>query len=218
MSGIPDTGPDNPFAPPRPFRPYPPPVAPARPLNRLAVAAFVTGLLGLAPLALPLGFLALRRRPGRRRGRGLAWAGIAVSLLWIATLAIAVGWAVSQVGPHRDAAGAVVSAGRVLPDDVRIGDCVRSLGTARQVGPLVLVPCAGPDGGQVFAAFDLPASGWPGEPAVRRGAETGCAARYATAGRQDVASEIWFLYPTGATRWWLGDHRVVCLVVPQRPR
>jgi hypothetical protein len=217
MSG----NPDNPFAAPRPFRPYPPPVAARRPLNRLAVASFVTGLLGLAPVALPLAFVALRRRPPgpvRRRGRGLAWAGIGLSLLWIAVLAVAVGWAVTQVGPRRDDAGAVVAAGRVRPDDVRTGDCVRTLGTrstGAKVGSLVLVPCGEPNGGQVFAAFDLPDSGWPGEPAAQDGAERGCTARYAVAGRQDAASDIWFLYPTGPAQWRLGDHRVVCLVVPQ---
>lgn len=211
--------PPNPFAAPQRYVPYPPPVAARRPLSGFAVAALVTGLLGLAPAAVAFGVVALVRIPRRRqRGRVAAWLGIGLALLWLVATGLTAWFLLARAGPQRDAAGAVVRSGTVLPNGLRAGDCVRDVGTDQQggpVGPVLAVPCPGPHGGEVFASFDLPAGGWPGSDPARAAAEEGCSARYARAGRQDVASDIWFLYPTGATQWRLGDRRVVCLVAPQ---
>lgn len=73
----------RPSAPPPPGAWPRPPGAPAR-TSRLAIAALVTGLLGLVPVATGLAIGALVRT-GRRgeRGRGLAVGGLVASAAWV---------------------------------------------------------------------------------------------------------------------------------------
>src|SRR5580693_1693760 len=54
-----------------------------RPVSRWSIAAFLLGLVSLAPLSVIAGIVALvKARDGRESGRGLAIAGIVISLLW----------------------------------------------------------------------------------------------------------------------------------------
>ncbi|MGP3971567.1 septum formation family protein [Streptomyces sp. 6N223] len=89
----PPPGSPQPYAPPPAQQPW----APARPpFSGMAVAAFVTSLFVLFPLALVLGLIALSRltdgdaQQRRQRGKGLAIAAVALASVQIAVLAVVV--------------------------------------------------------------------------------------------------------------------------------
>ena len=55
----------------------------SRPVSRWAIAAFLLGVVSLVPLSVIAGIVALAKaRDGRESGRGLAIAGIVISVLW----------------------------------------------------------------------------------------------------------------------------------------
>lgn len=84
-----------------------------------------------------------------------------------------------------------------------------------EVSDIKVQPCAQPNGGKVFAVFDLPAGKWPGLTEVQTAAEKGCTDRYKASNQQaDQPSSIWYLHPVD-TSWALGDHGVTCLVAPK---
>lgn len=54
-----------------------------RPVSRWAIAAFLLGVVSLVPLSVIAGIVALvKARHGQESGRGLAIAGIVISMLW----------------------------------------------------------------------------------------------------------------------------------------
>lgn len=64
------------------------PPGPDRPVNRWAVATFALGLVSLIPLSLLSGVVALvKTRDGKESGRGLAFAGLVICMLWAAVWA-----------------------------------------------------------------------------------------------------------------------------------
>src|SRR3954468_24072385 len=103
--------------------------------DRYAVAAFVTSLPGLVPIAVVLAGVALRRiRRTGGRGKRFAYGALAISLGWVIAIGVAV--TLNLVGEHRAGIGrtvsiAQVSVGRCFDADldaetlrlVRIADC-----------------------------------------------------------------------------------------------
>jgi hypothetical protein len=72
-----------PDQPPPPYAPGPPPQ------DGVSIAALVTGLLGMVLVSLVLSIVGLTRTAGgRRRGRGLAVAGLVLSVAWAVVLAL----------------------------------------------------------------------------------------------------------------------------------
>jgi hypothetical protein len=129
--------------PQQPQQPYgPPPWQPARPpYNGLAVAAFVTALVLLFPLALVLGLIALvRLTDGRstQRGKGLAIAGVALAGVQIAVLAVVV--PVAVINADDDGSG---SADAAAPQEETPGDDPEPLAPT---GPPDPTPTPAPDG------------------------------------------------------------------------
>jgi hypothetical protein len=132
-----------------------PPVAVSHPpsgTNRFARWARLSGLLGLAPVALVLGVIALVqvRRTGQR-GKGAAVLGLVAALLWVGI------WAnlASAFSPHvqRGSDGGVAVAQADSVFDLRVGDCFRdgSHGAERGLDTVILVPCDQPHDGKVYA-------------------------------------------------------------------
>ncbi|GGV04153.1 hypothetical protein GCM10010182_23020 [Actinomadura cremea] len=145
-AGIPLGPPPPSFAPPAPDGPLP--------RSRLAVTTLVTGLLGLVPVAIAFGIAALvvlRRRT--RKGKGLAYGGLAASLAWIAAaVAVVVVMAVSTFSVGRDASGRITDGGKVQLSTLREGDCYTGFGPDDVEITLVdAVPCAEPHRGEVIA-------------------------------------------------------------------
>jgi hypothetical protein len=141
------------------------------PVSKLAIAALITGVLALVPVAVGCGIAALAviRRTGRR-GHGMAVAALVTTATWI-IVAGAVGTvAVLTHGFKKPVTVKYHEASVFL---VRQGDCVDTPnGQAVSV-----LPCASPHDAEVFATFMLPSSAWPGTAAVQQEASSGCDTR-----------------------------------------
>ncbi|SFN14964.1 Septum formation [Actinomadura madurae] len=150
--------------------PEPPPEAesPAgsvpRRTNTLAVVALVTALLGLVLLGIGFAVAALVQT-GRRgeKGRGLAIAALAASVVWLAaaagTAAVLGG---SVFSPGSRGSDPSRPDGYVLPSTLKVGDCFTAK-THDSADPLVFPSaCDHPHNGEVIAKATLPAGPYPG--------------------------------------------------------
>ncbi len=204
----------DPYAYPESY--YAPGWAPPRPrTDRVAVAALVTGVLALGPVALVLGLVALpRTRPGRLRGRGLAVAGVVLGAL--GTLAWA---ALAAVGV------ATAAATRPLPADVPepvtaravqvvTGNCLAALPDDGEVDRVEVVPCAEPHAAQAVTAYEFgPDAAWPG---AAQAAATVAAACDLTAAERESGLRAVAWAPTERS-WAAGDRAGLCLAVLPEP-
>lgn len=181
----------------------------------LAVAALVTGVLALGPVAVALGVVALRRvRRLGRRGRGLALAGTALGALgtlgWVAVVAVLV---------------ATAAATRPLPADVDAprdaravqlvtGSCVADLPEDGPVDRVRVVPCADPHRAQVVTSYEFPSDAdWPG--AAEASDTVAAACRLTDAERASgLTAVVWA--PT-ALSWSRGDRTGLCLARSAEP-
>lgn len=184
--------------------------------NPLAVATLVLGLVGFLvitiPVALVTGLLALARAKGPRSGRVPAALGILFALGWAGVLGVAVVAALDSPEPKRNAQGQITEPGQARPDTLRVGDCIAQIGEGQQVSDVKTIPCDSPNGGKVFAVFDLAGGSWPGAATVEAKAGDGCTSRFKKSKRQaSQPSSITFLQPT-ELQWKLGNHKVICLV------
>jgi hypothetical protein len=208
------------YAYPEPF--YAPGWQEPRPrTDGVAVAALVTGALGLGPVAVVLGVVGLRRTrpagsPGGRgtRGRGLAVAGTVLggvgTLAWVALAAITVG---------------TTLASRPLPADVPepveahavqlvTGSCLADLPPDGAVDRVRVVPCEQEHAAQVVTEYDFPADApWPGTAEVTARVHAACTLTEAER-QQDLRMAAWS--PTEAS-WAGGDRTGLCLAVLPQP-
>ncbi len=117
----------------------------------------------------------------------------------------------------RDQSGAVVDGGEVGVFDVRVGDCLGSVGEPSDEGvsSLSAVPCDEPHDSEVFALVDHPGepdAEFPGDEALADFAQERCAEEFATyVGLAYVDSRygIATLMPSADT-WADGDRELVC--------
>lgn len=202
---------------PEPF--YAPGWTPPRPrTDGVAVAALVTGLLGLGPVALGLGLAGMRRTragaPVPRSGRGLALAGVVLgalgTLAWAALVAVVVG---------------AVLAGRPLPADVAapvdaravqlvVGSCVGEVPPDGPVDRVRVVPCADPHEAQVVSSYAFPADDpWPGSEQASARVQASCVL---TDDEQAQGLRMLAWAPSAAS-WARGDRTGLCLAVPPEP-
>ena len=180
----------------------------------MAILTFIFGLFAFIPVAIVLGIIALTKiaRTGDK-GKGLAIAGMALAGLWVAGI-VAAATLADPSEPDRDASGQVTTTQNVSSSKLRVGDCVTEIKEG-EVRDIKVQPCNQPNGGKVFAVFDLPAGDWPGLTEVQAAAEKGCTDRYkATKQQASQPSDIWYLHPTEDS-WSLGDHSTTCLVAPK---
>ncbi len=148
--------------------PEPSPIEGERPVragtNGFAIAALVTGAVGLVLFAIAFAVAALvqiRRRGGR--GRGLALGGLGASAAWIAAaviIAVLFGDSLFSAGEgeadprRRDA--------YVLSSTLKVGDCFTAQ-TRDSADPNVFPsPCDSPHNGEVVAKPTLPDGPFPG--------------------------------------------------------
>lgn len=186
--------------------------------NGLAIASLILGILSMILFSVILGVIALKQIKQRNQnGRGLAIAGIAISGAWVLLFGIGIVIALTTDNePDRDASGQVTTTTNVRPDKLKVGDCVESIDEENVIRGMKLVPCSGPNGGEVYANYELPAGKWPGLTSVQISAETGCTDRWKTTKRVlDEKSSIFYLHPIESS-WSLGDRGVTCLVVPEK--
>ncbi|MWA06305.1 DUF4190 domain-containing protein [Actinomadura sp. LD22] len=228
---------------PDPAAPYPPPPMPSGPAygsgppqdktNGMAIAAFVTGLLGCCGIVgAVLGVISLRQIADRGgKGRGLAIAGIALSALWI--VGGTIGYLVAQgsdssssaSGPDATPKPKTTKPEKIDAYTMKVGDCINdpvSSGSPAdasappvEVESVKKVPCTGPHDGEVLAVFKLTQAVMPADEEMSRLASTGCKLRIQRKLDRDPAAAHLgrsFYYPT-ADSWRDGDRVVTCLAV-----
>jgi hypothetical protein len=173
--------------------------------NPLAIAALVTGILALVPIAVGLGIAAVVQ-VGRRRdeeGRGLAIAGIAISGFWTFVVAVVAAAALSGVfdysreGNLDDAASTTV-------------------GTCLHKHPSRVVDCSSSHEQEVFSVPALQDGPWPGEEEVDSEADDLCYyhfEKYVGISYDDSDFDYTFYAPS-EQEWARGRHEVVCVVTP----
>lgn len=116
------------------------PAPQAAPWDGVSIAALVTGIVGLGPVPAVLGAVgAARTSGGRRRGRWMAWVGIALGLLsllgWLAIAGLA--WLLLRPLP------ADVDAPRfAAAQQLTVGNCLQTLPDDGTVWVVRVVPCA----------------------------------------------------------------------------
>ncbi|MGP4024769.1 DUF4190 domain-containing protein [Actinomadura sp. 3N407] len=220
-------------SPPMPGGPgYGPPYGPRNDkTSGLAVAAFVTGLLGcLGVLGLILGTIALREigRSGAR-GRGLAVAGIVLSCLWLVAGIAGVALRGVVSGSSSDDAGGLPGTSQTKPEEVdakkmKVGDCINddqgatnspTNGEPVEVESVKIVSCDGPHDGEVVAIFQLSSGIVPTDQRMSALASSGCKTRMRTKLSRDPAARSLatsYYYPTSDS-WRQGDRDVTCVAV-----
>jgi uncharacterized protein DUF4190/putative regulator of septum formation len=183
-------------------------------MDGFAVTSLVFGLLSGVLFSVCFGIAALRRiGRGERRGRGLAVAGLALSLVWTIVYIAAFAYH-SGRQPARDTTGTITHQGQISPGNLRIGDCVR---VPREltgvIGALTVVPCSQPHNAQVFNTLQAPDGPYPGEVALQTAAVNACASAAPSflGTSQTLLNTVAFFPPEKG--WNLGDRDERCLLV-----
>ena len=143
----------------------------------------------------------------RRNVSPLAVAGIILGV--IALVGVAVG--VLAVITHGFRPKTVVTYRPAAVFGLRPGQCVNSGSDALK---FTVLSCARPHDAEVFAAFSLPATTWPGASAVQVDAGDGCANRFDSYIDPQLAGASLtqeYVYPNQAA-WQAGQRTVVCEV------
>jgi Domain of unknown function (DUF4190)/Septum formation len=216
--------------PPGPYGPDqygPGPYAPGMPpqsgkMSGWAIASFVLGLIGGFLLSVIFGFIALSRikRLGQR-GRGLAIAGIVLSVLWL------IGFiAIGMVGSHgqtssgssssSSSSGNITHSGKLSVFSLAVGDCFNNPAGASTVTTVTAIPCNQAHNAQIYAKFNLTGSDhtYPGTSKVTKLAAAGCNARTGSINKSAAPSSmtIRLLFPEMAA-WLNGRRTVACMIV-----
>ena len=180
--------------------------APRRRTDGVAVAALVTGILGVIPATLVLGPLALIRvgRSGAR-GRGMAITALVLTGLWIVATAIAAAAIITRPPPAKPVA---------LPQvfSLRAGQCIDSGATA--ISGVHVVNCAQAHDAEVFATFRVTGARYPGPAALGQRARQGCVGRlsgYLNPQLSATSLAQSYVYPDSGA-WSAGERTVVCTV------
>lgn len=138
--------------------------------------------------------------------------GVAVVLL---SGCSAVGPFVGPDDPVRDDTGQIIEPNEQTDAfAIQVGDCLNDASASGEVTTVPTVPCDAPHDSEVFAAFELGESGYPGEDVVVGKAEAACLPAFDEfVGEPYVESrfDFAFYYPTEAS-WASGDREVLCII------
>jgi hypothetical protein len=115
----------------------------------------------------------------------------------------------------RDSSGAIVTAGGMLLEDLRPGDCFNDPTSVDMILAVEAVPCSAPHDNEVFSIFEFPAdrrAPYPGEEQTLIDASGRCLDNmeaYVGAPFKESGLDIFTLFPVESA-WAVGDRRVVC--------
>ncbi len=198
--------------------------------SRLAVAAFVLGLLGFVVITAIVGIVFGAQALGHIRrslqgGKTLAILGIVFGagwlVLWAALIAIGATVGSSSPGSSPPRPGSNVPGSQpVLVTSLVTGECF-DLPTPKVMNqPLVTfvekIPCGQPHNSQVFATFPVSGSAlsFPGSARLGSLAGSGCPARIKASvdsAKLTDSMGVRFLYP-GQDTWLAGNHTITCII------
>jgi hypothetical protein len=177
---------------------------PQRGTSALAIAALVTAIVALVPVALVLSIVALARIKTREQsGTGLVYGALAVSGAW--SLLVTLFFVVGVLGGYDPHSRGTLS---VLP--------TTSVGTCLDSGLRALEECSTPHDLEVYFSPTLPDPVWPGTGDVGYAADSLCEEAfegYVGTSYGDSKLDYDFYAPT-ESEWQAGRHQVVCVITP----
>jgi hypothetical protein len=178
--------------------------APPARTNGLAIAALVTGIIGLVPIAIGLGIAALVQIKKRGEGgRGLAIGGIGASGAWVLLLGLLFSFSgVDGFGYSRQGDLAEVAS-------TQVGDCLTA-------DPSGVIDCSTPHDFEIYYTGDIPRADWPGTSKVDDIAKDICFDTFDDyVGTPYYDSEYdYTFYAPSEVEWGGGLRTVVCVVTP----
>lgn len=207
----PSDGPPTPYAQPTPYG------QPAPGTDGFSIAALITGILGISPVALGLGIAGMRRtRRTGQSGRGLAIAGVVLGAVGIAGWLLVIGL-VALLATNEDvqegfSQGFEESYADRTGANLNLGDCFELPDDATDLTGIVAIDCASPHGAELVGVDELTDAEYPGEESVVATTEDFCFEQFGEyIGTDYDASglDMMYLYPTQAS-WTLGDRRLMC--------
>lgn len=175
--------------------------------NVWALVSLIFGLIGGVLVSVVCGIVGLKKAKEGQGGRGLAIAGLVLSVLWVSVALIAIVFLI------------VLADGTVTATDVQQGDCLAEIPGDTRVRTVQTVDCAEPHAGEVFAVLAMPDGDFPGAQAIEDYTEN-CGpelASYSPAAIEDESVQLYVLYPT-ADSWADGDRAVTCIATLDPPR
>ncbi|WP_042376112.1 DUF4190 domain-containing protein [Streptacidiphilus melanogenes] len=155
----------------------PPMPDPAGGRSGVATASFVLGLLGLFPLGLILGIVALVRiGRTRQRGKVLAILGVVFSSLWLLGTVLSVLLAavsLSMTQSHSSALPGIGAGAHQRVGDMALGTCYNEPANAQSVDWVTVVPCSDAHQRQLFARITVTGT-YPGLDEAKRQSQILC--------------------------------------------
>jgi hypothetical protein len=183
-------------------------------VDGFAITSLILGLVGSILFSVGFGIAALRRiRAGKRRGKGLAVAGMSLSLVWLIVAIVLVAFHAGRQ-PVRSSDGAVTARGQIAPTSLHLGDCVELPRVVTgPVRSLAIGPCSVRHNGQVFTILQTDPGPYPGDAQRNAQALADCA-KAAPAFLGNVPSLLHVVsFVAVRSAWDLGDRQVRCLLV-----
>jgi Domain of unknown function (DUF4190)/Septum formation len=185
-----------------------------------AIASFVLGILAVVPLSVIFGFVGLQkiRRLGQG-GKGLAIAGLILSLIWVVVF-VAAGVLSNGTATRQSSTGKITHRGDVGVFALATGDCFDNPTNTQDIESVTALPCTQPHDSQVFAKFNLTGAdnAYPAADALDKMADTGCNSRTGSIDKAKATSDmtIRVLFPE-QDAWADGQRTVSCLIVNPKP-
>lgn len=187
--------------------------------SALAISGFVVSFIPFIGLVVgvPLSIAGVRATRGhRRKGRGLAIAGIVIGVVITGLIVAALVFVESQKA-ERDSSGTITKAGNIDFDQIRTKDCldINGLQSGGQIkvgfGDLKGVPCSQSHNAQAYALINV------GQGAYNESMVTGKAGQCVQQFSSNVSVQTGYLpfslYPTESLWNDNKDNNIVCLVV-----
>jgi hypothetical protein len=185
-----------------------------------AVASFILGIFAVVPLSVIFGFVGLQkiRRLGQR-GKGLAIAGLILSLVWVGVF-VAAGLASNSTATRQSSTGKITHRGDLGVFALATGDCFDNPTDTQHIESVTAIPCTQAHDSQVFAKFDLSGDddAYPAPDALNKMADTGCNSRTGSIDKPKTTADmtIRVLFPE-QDAWADGQRTVSCLIVNPKP-
>jgi hypothetical protein len=144
------------------------------------------------------------RRPRRR------WHGVLIVFGFLVAAAVIIGGAIAIVGSltHGFKKPVIIHYTKSAIFSLKTGECIDPNGQTATI-----VSCSAPHDAEVFAAFALPGSKWPGTAAVGTAASSGCSSRLNGYLNPQLAISLssTYVYPDSVA-WQAGTRTVICEV------
>ncbi|WP_067567486.1 DUF4190 domain-containing protein [Nocardia acidivorans] len=201
--------------------------------NGFAIAALITGLLGMCLLSVPFGVIALSQIKDRnQQGKGLAITGLALTGVWavVGVVIFAVGVSGSKDSSTDSYSPPSVnftppsinfstpslptttasSGGYTLLRNLKDGDCVNGVHRKTSISGATVTPCSGPHDAEVFLNFSLPS--WTGDQQSKDYAETKCSEVFDRIDAKTSGLSYLYYRPHSQSEWST-DPTVQCVAI-----